>query len=181
MKKIKSIATNTCNLHHAVWDILAANPKLKHALFILYDSHGLQLLIKDLLELPSIGKVFQKVLKIVNTLKKMKHHLGILCSYQLSLYGPKHAPITSNILCLGTQVDLVDTVIRSEETLPASASAVFPSKKEKLANPIKTYLLDPEFWSRLDNLITILRPIHEDRKISELNSDTADQVYERWL
>ena len=41
LEKINSIATDTCNLQCAVWDILAANPKLKHALFIPCDSHGL--------------------------------------------------------------------------------------------------------------------------------------------
>lgn len=142
------------------------------------------MLIKDLLELPSIAEVFQKALKIVNILRKAKHHLGILRSHQISLYGQKRALIASTILRWGTQVDLMESVVRSKEALLAYAfdnSAVFPPKKDKLANPIKTYLLDPDFWSGLDDLITILRPVHEAQKISESNSATVDQVYERWL
>lgn len=48
------------------------------------DFHSLQLFIKDLFELLSIIKVFQKVIKIVNTLKKAEYHLGILHSYKIN-------------------------------------------------------------------------------------------------
>lgn len=37
LEKINSVATNICNLQRAVWNILTANPKLKHSLLIFCD------------------------------------------------------------------------------------------------------------------------------------------------
>ena len=184
LKRINSIATNTCNLQRAVWDILSQNLRLQHALFIPCDSHGFQSLINDLLKLSSIAELFGKALKIVNTLRKAKHHLVIPRSHQITLYGQKRALIASNILRRGTQVDLMEFVAKSKEALRAYAfdpSAVFQPKKDKPLNPIKSYLLNPEFWSGLDDLIPIMRPIHEVQKMSEANNATFDQVYSRWL
>lgn len=97
LKKINSIAINTCNLQRAVWDILSHNPTFQHIFFISCDSHGLQLLIKDLFELSSIVELFRKVFKIINTLQKAKHHLAILWSYQITLYSQKKILIASTI------------------------------------------------------------------------------------
>ena len=57
-KKINSVATDTCSLECTVWDILSSDPCLQHAFFIPCDSHGLQLLIKDLLGLESLSALF---------------------------------------------------------------------------------------------------------------------------
>lgn len=79
-KKVNSVATDTCSLEHAVRDTLSLDPRLQHAFFIPCDSHGLQFLIKDLLGLEPLSAVFLQALKIVNSLRKAKHHLGILAS-----------------------------------------------------------------------------------------------------
>lgn len=78
----------------------------------------------------------------------------------------------------------MESVAKSKEALRAYAfdpSANFQPKKDKPLNPIKSYLLDPEFWSGLDDLITIMRPIHKAQKISKANNATVDQVYSCWL
>lgn len=53
-------------------------------------------------------------------------------------------------------------------------SAVFPSKKDKSINLIKTYILDLDFQSKLDNLIIILYSIYETQKTSKSNSAKVD-------
>lgn len=56
---------------------------------------------------------------------------------------------------------------------------VFASKKYKLANLIKIYLLNLDFWSKLDNLITILRLIYKTPKFSKFNNAIINQIYKR--
>jgi len=52
------VATNTCLTNQNVWTRLSNTPKTKHVLIVPCDSHGLQLLIKDLLtSIPSINAV----------------------------------------------------------------------------------------------------------------------------
>ena len=92
--------------------------------------------------------------------------------------------IASTILRWGTQVDLLESVSRSKQALQRFAldeDVVFQIKKDKPPNPIKTWLVDSNFWASLDDLINILRPIHEAQKLSERNGATIDLVYSRWL
>ena len=67
--EINNIAINISNLPYAVCNILVTHLKLKQAFFIFGNFFDLELLIKGLFKLPSIIKIFQKVLKIINTLK----------------------------------------------------------------------------------------------------------------
>lgn len=48
--RINSMATDTCNTMRAVWRTLAADNRTQHVFFVPCDSHGLQLLIKDISE-----------------------------------------------------------------------------------------------------------------------------------
>lgn len=183
-KKVNSVATDTCSLERAVWDILGSDTRLQHAFFIPCDSHGLQLLIKDLLGLESLSVVFLQALKVVNSLRKAKHHLGILRKHQQAIYGEKRALIVSTILRWGTQVDLLESVSRNKQALQRFAldeDVVFQVKKDKPLNPIKTWLVDSNFWASLDDLINILRPIYEAQNLSERNGATIDLVYSRCL
>ncbi len=47
--KIHSVTTDTCSLERAIWDLLSQDPRLTHNFYVPCDSHGFQLLIKDLL------------------------------------------------------------------------------------------------------------------------------------
>ena len=77
-KKFNSVATDTCSLERAIGDILGADPRLQHALFIPCDSHELLLLVEDLLSLELLSVVLNQASKIVNSFRNAKHHLGIL-------------------------------------------------------------------------------------------------------
>lgn len=73
--KIHSVTTDTCSLERATWDRLSQDPRLSHIFYVPCDSHGLQLLIKNLLSAPQIKTTFYKGLAIVNFLRKAKHQL----------------------------------------------------------------------------------------------------------
>jgi hypothetical protein len=72
-----------------VHDILQSTSELKHVFFTLCDSHGLQLLIKDILQLPWFADVIKSISKIAGSFKKARLQLAILREYQKLEYG-KH-------------------------------------------------------------------------------------------
>lgn len=57
----------------------------------------------------------------------------------------------------------------------------FPPRRNGTPNRTKEYVQDYEFWTEVDKLITILRPIYENQKISKANNVTLDKVYTQWL
>jgi len=67
--RLISLATDTCSTNQNVWTQLSNTPEMKHVIMVPCDSHGLQLLIKDLLtSIPSINAIWHKASTIVNTL-----------------------------------------------------------------------------------------------------------------
>jgi hypothetical protein len=50
LKRMSSLSTDTCATMQKTWTGLEKHPLLKHLFFVPCDSHGLQLLIKDILE-----------------------------------------------------------------------------------------------------------------------------------
>ena len=51
LKKINGVSTDTCETMKAVHRRIQYHPELSHVICVHYDSHGLQLLIKDILEM----------------------------------------------------------------------------------------------------------------------------------
>lgn len=127
---------------------------------------------------------FYKALIIVNYLRKAKCQLSILGRYQIQPYGKTRSIIASTILRWGTQVNLLTSVADSKSALRSyvdDADARFPPRRNGTPNCIKEYILDVQFRTDLDELITILRPIHEHQRMSESEDATIDKVYTRWF
>ena len=123
-------------------------------------------------------------MKVVNFLRKAKHHLEILRKYRQAIYDEKRALIASTILRWGTQIDLLESVSRSKQALQRftlDEDIVFQINNDRPPNLIRTWLVDSNFWASLDDLINILHPIHEAQKLSERNGATIDLVYSQWL
>lgn len=60
LARVSSLTTDTCATMRKTWEGLEKHESLKHTLFIPCDSHGLQLLIKDLLESPQFSETMKK-------------------------------------------------------------------------------------------------------------------------
>ncbi len=103
------------------------------------DSHGLQLLVKDIVEHIPVFKATleqaQAVVKAVNSLIKTKD--------ALQYYAVKHA-------------------------------------KEELAFNAHKFIVDSTFWSKLDALRALLKPIDDAIKASESNKSDLAKVLPRW-
>lgn len=59
--------------------------------------------------------------------------------------------------------------------------AKFLPRHNGTSNCTKEHVQNPEFWVELDELISILRHIPIQQKISEANNATLDKAYTRWF
>jgi hypothetical protein len=73
------------------WKKLEKDPRLTHAFFIPCDSHGLQLLIKDLLKVPLFKDIHRKCKAIAKGLRKAKKQYAILRIKQKQYYNERRA------------------------------------------------------------------------------------------
>lgn len=71
----------------ATWWVLASKPKLRHAFFIPCDSHGINLLIKEILNLPSIVKIFTASKNVVSYFHTHARNHASLHQKQKDIYG----------------------------------------------------------------------------------------------
>jgi hypothetical protein len=75
LARISSLTTDTCATMRNTWTGLEQLELLSHVLFIPCDSHGLQLLIKDLLDQPQISEVMKKAYAIVTGFIKQRRSM----------------------------------------------------------------------------------------------------------
>jgi hypothetical protein len=66
IQRIRALATDTCPRMLAVHDIIHTIPKTKHMFTVLCTSHSLQLLISDILSLPSVEEFWKLTLSIAH-------------------------------------------------------------------------------------------------------------------
>src|SRR5579859_998022 len=70
LNRINSITNDTCSTMFSMWGEVEKYPDLKHVFFIPCDSHGIQLLVKDLLQIPRFNEVIQKAQFLVSSFRK---------------------------------------------------------------------------------------------------------------
>lgn len=96
---INSVATDTCRTMRSLWEELHQYERFKYTFFIPCDSHGLQLLIKDIISLHP----FDKTMKDVNSI--LTHFCG--ANKQLALLATisKRPMARSMLLPLPVRLD----------------------------------------------------------------------------
>lgn len=85
--RINSICTDTDGTMRACHTALAKTHELKHCFFSLCDSHGLQLLVKDVLSLEFFTQTFSQATDIITFFSKSKLQLSRLRLSQVDLYS----------------------------------------------------------------------------------------------
>jgi hypothetical protein len=65
-KQFRALATDTCPRMLALHDIVCTLPRMEHIFIVLCNSHSLQLLISDILSLPSVKGFWKLTLNIAN-------------------------------------------------------------------------------------------------------------------
>jgi hypothetical protein len=178
LARISSLTTDTCATMRNTWTGLEKLDILSHTIFIPCDSHGLQLLIKDLLDQPRIAEVLKKAHSIVTGFHFAKKQYSILQSKQ----EKPRAFLLSVLTRWGTQYSMVKSLLQNKSALylwVADPKAQMGKKKGE--NIIAADITSPGFWNALSSIEQIILPIHEAQKESECDRSTLAKVVPRWL
>src|SRR5438552_10256441 len=142
------------------------DPDLKNCLFVPCDSHGLQLLVKDIVEhIPVFKATLEQAQAVVKAFKNAPLQLSFLREYQVQHYQQPVALILSVITRWGTQYRLVNSLIKSKDALQYYA---VKHAKEELAFNAHEFLIDSTFWSKHPNptSLTLRKCFHVEQKYS---------------
>ena len=161
-----------------IWRILVEDIRLKHMFFILCDSHGIQLLIKDILTIPWLKEVHRKCKLVVAAFRHASQQYGVLKKHILHHYSKRYAFILACITRWGTEIGMINSVLRIEAALRNyghNARARLP-KAPKVINILTSRV----FWVQLKEFRQIFEPIEEELKKSESHRATITNVVPRW-
>jgi hypothetical protein len=175
MKKWTSFISDTCATMRASWKNIEQDPRSKHVITVPCDSHGLQLLIKDILQLPNIKKIWQIAANIVAGFKNASKQYAFLRVEQQKEYGKRKPMIATCNTRWGTQCGMVKSLNDSKEALRRFAI------RDDIQFPYKDQLQLHEFWAAISDLLQLLQPIHKVQKMSEANGANISYVYPRWM
>jgi hypothetical protein len=176
-RRINAVATDTCSAMRLVWRLLGADPRTSHVFSVPCDSHGLQLLIQDLLsKIPPLKEVKTAAEHIVAAFKHAPLQYAILKQHQLHHYGKRKCFVLSVASRWGTQAGMVDSVLQNKAALQAYCHDPDAHMKAEIVASIQ----NSRFWFSLAELSELLAPIHIRQKTSEADAAHIGDVYARW-
>lgn len=124
VSRINSVATDTCATMLKTWEILRGFADLKHIFCIPCDSHGVQLIVKDILTCISEFKdLLEKAQTVAKAFKNAPLQYARLRQLQVEIYGQNRSLCLSVITRWGTQFRLVESLLRSKDALRRYAIA----------------------------------------------------------
>jgi hypothetical protein len=97
-----SIVIDICAIQHVLWKKLNSISRFQHTFFVPCDSHGLQFLIKNILELSAFFIIFRKVSAIVTYFKFSKKQFTYLREYPIKQFKKLKTFILIRIIRWGT-------------------------------------------------------------------------------
>lgn len=114
LERISSLSTDTCSTQRAVWKRIHELEEFKHILTIPCDAHGLQLIIKDLLDPgkdeenriidTELRQFYKSFTSIISHFSKAPKQYGILRKRQMRILKKHIALAAAGITRWGTQV-----------------------------------------------------------------------------
>jgi hypothetical protein len=181
LERVNSLAADTCATMNAVGNMLNGKENTKHILFVPCDAHGLQLVVKDLLEkCPTLCALHQKAQDVATAFKTSPLQYARLREHQKRSYNRCYALVLAVITRWGTQYRLISSLIRSKDALRAYALDTSRNDKDLRNNAVAT-LRDRSFWTGLDILRDVLEPIDESLRMSESSRAHLGTVMGRWI
>ena len=129
----------------------------RHMFFVPCDSHGLHLLIKEILILPWCHSVHQRASAITSAFKRAPLQYEILREKQLLYYNKHQALLASVITQWGSQVAMINSVLRNKQAL----KDYVVDERVNMDKVVGTILLDKAFRADLEDLLEVLRPIND--------------------
>ena len=177
--RINSFATDTCSTMLLLWRILAADQRLQlsKALFVPCDSHGLQLLIKDVLGIPHYKIIQSQIMLVINTFRQSPLQLSILREKQKACYGKTSALVLAVITRWGTQARAIESIYKNKEAFKAYVR----DDRTQLEHEVSQLLCSRDFWNNVEELRDLILPIHKVQVQSESTDAHLGLVVSRWL
>ena len=173
---------DTCSTMFSMWEQLESYDDFKHCLFIPCDSHGIQLLIINVLELPSFFSVIKEAQTLVKAFWKAHFQYARLQENQLHFYSCHQSLILSVITRWGTQFRLIQSVLRNKNALKCYASDYGDLL---VTQRIKKSAIDiigaRDFWMQMESIHELLQPLNEELKKLESSKSHLGHVLSRWL
>lgn len=173
---VNSVATDTCRTMRSLWEELRRLDRFRYTFFVPCDSHGLQLLIKDIVNLHPFDKTMKEANMIVTHFRCAHKQLALLRHYQRETYGQEYALTLACETRWGTQHNVLSHLKRSKDALKAFARDINNECDPAILEPINEY----SFWASVDELLDILKPIHEAQIASESSDAHLGYVKDRW-
>jgi hypothetical protein len=182
--KITSFSTDTCSTMQATWKALALQPEFSDCLFIPCESHSLNLIVNDWIDLPDIYPTFKRASDLVNFVRNTARQLAIVSAKQGEIYGTKSRPlVTAALTRWGTVALMLERLLEAQRPLelyledPDAGIGCDRDKFMKASNTIR----DGTFWQQLRALVAIFRPIADAIQQSQDPSSHLGLVFKRWL
>lgn len=180
LTRVNCCATDTCKAMMAMWELIRAKPGLQHIFVVPCDSHGIQLLIQDLINsIPQFKKVHEEAQTIAKAFKNAPLQYARLRDLQREIYDRTFAIILAVATRWGTEKGLYDGLHRSKEAIQRYALR-FNNPKDSISKDALSIALSSEFWTNLEKLRVILKPLDDALKMSESNKSTLAHVLPRW-
>ena len=188
LKRITSFSTDTDSTQRATWNLFKDDPELSHVHSVPCNSHGIQLILKDILKPgvdankapnhTTIGEFFTSGPNaVVSAFSKATKQLAYLRDCMEKTIGKVVALIATVPTRWGTQVAQCASLLKSEASLKAYANLTHPDVKLSVKEDLKSDL----WWQNLHALHLVLLPIHERQKMSESNRSFLHRVYPQWV
>lgn len=104
LKRSNSFSSDTCNTNRSLHGMISNDPDLNHCFTILCDSHGLQLLIKDILEKTMYSATHKQAAKLIADFSSSKLQMARLRDEQRDIYHGKTMAFLSRCILLSDQI-----------------------------------------------------------------------------
>lgn len=177
--RLNSVAMDTCATQGKATRILGAMPQYKHMFFVPCSSHGLQLLIKDVIGIPWFTERVKRAQAVVTAFTCAPKQLAILRDIMQSTMGSTYSFTLSVITRWGTQTAMIKSVRRAYPALLKYAT-LLPDDASKDIRDVIPAIEDGRFWVDLDFIFDLLEPIDKAIKKSESDSATLQYVVLMW-
>ena len=138
--RLNAVCTDTCNTMLATHSILQRRDEFKHLFCILCDSHGLQLLIGDILKHPTFQETLSRAQAVVAFIRNSPKQHALLRRLQ---DGENIALITACQTRWSTQYRLLESLLRARKSL--EEFAIYPDAEFGRRPYLKKCLLDDEW------------------------------------
>jgi hypothetical protein len=177
--ELNSLVMDTCATQMNSALLISQFPNLKHLFIIGCDSHGLQLLVKDIIQKSRFREVFNQAQDVVQAFSTSPKQLAILRQHMASSIGGVRSFALSVITRWGSQVRMLRSMLRAIIPLRLYYTSI-PKDAGMSIQKHQSHILDEKWWEKVKEILKILAPLDESIKMSESDSSCIHYVIPRW-